>query len=194
MNANDYQYQAARTLIAEPDAEYTPEELMLVWNALGLAGEAGEVADLIKKSVFHRHALDRTKLVKELGDVLWYVAALCTKLGIHMDDVMAANIEKLRQRYPAGYSSEASKHKPDELGSEFAALDLVGDLSLEDRKVLVRLSAALQSSTEAIRFMSLIRAFAERSIWSFEVAAESVITDLAAGLSREYLTQLLTAE
>lgn len=114
MDANEYQYAAGRTLIAEPDAEYSGEEIMLVWNALGLAGEAGEVSDLIKKSVFHRHTLDRAALVKELGDVLWYVAALCTKIGIHMDDVMALNIEKLRQRYPAGYSSEASKHKPDE--------------------------------------------------------------------------------
>lgn len=113
MYANDYQYQASRTLIAEPDAEYTGEEIMLVWNALGLAGEAGEVADLVKKAVFHRHPLDREKLIKELGDVLWYVAALCTKLGVHMDDVMAANIAKLRTRYPDGYSSAASLQRRD---------------------------------------------------------------------------------
>lgn len=108
MDAYLYQVLARRTLIDQPDAEYTGDEIMLVWNALGLAGEAGEVADTIKKAVFHRHPLNRDELVKELGDVLWYVAALCTKLDVNMADVMHANIEKLKARYPDGYSSERS--------------------------------------------------------------------------------------
>jgi len=111
VNADEYQRLAGRTLIDGPDAEYTPLETMLVWNALGLTGEAGEVADLIKKGVFHRHGVDHDKLVKELGDVLWYVAALCSKLGVSLSDVMQANVDKLRARYPDGYSSEASKHR-----------------------------------------------------------------------------------
>lgn len=106
--ANDYQQQAARTLIDAPDNEYTNEEIMLVWNALGLAGEAGEVADTIKKAVFHQHGLDRDHLIKELGDVLWYVAALCTKLDIPMSLVMERNIAKLRARYPDGWDTERS--------------------------------------------------------------------------------------
>lgn len=113
MTADDYQAAAARTLIDAPDAEYTAAEIMLVWNAIGLAGEAGEVADTIKKAVFHRHGVDRDKLVKELGDVLWYVAALCTKLDVPMADVMVRNIAKLRQRYPEGYSSAASIARKD---------------------------------------------------------------------------------
>jgi NTP pyrophosphatase (non-canonical NTP hydrolase) len=113
IDANAYQEQAARTLIAHPDAEYTPEEIMFVWNALGLAGEAGEVADTIKKAVFHRHGLDREKLIKELGDVLWYLAAICTKLDVSLNLVMDRNIAKLRERYPEGYSSEASKARVD---------------------------------------------------------------------------------
>lgn len=108
MNADDYQRQAGRTLIPTPDAEYTAHELMLVWNAIGLAGEAGEVADHIKKGVFHRHGVDRDTLVKELGDVLWYVAALCTKMDVSLATVMQRNVEKLRRRYPDGYSSAAS--------------------------------------------------------------------------------------
>lgn len=113
MNADEYQSLAGRTLIPSPDAEYTGDEIMLVWNALGLAGEAGEVADTIKKSVFHRHNLDRNELVKELGDVLWYVAALCTKLDIPMSLVMERNIAKLMTRYPNGYSSAASQTRQD---------------------------------------------------------------------------------
>ncbi len=108
MDANEYQKLASRTLIDGPDAEYTSREIMLVWNALGLTGEAGEVADTIKKSVFHRHELDRDELIKELGDVMWYVAALCSKLHVPLNEVMERNIDKLKKRYPVGYSSEAS--------------------------------------------------------------------------------------
>lgn len=118
MDANEYQLLAGRTLIDGPDATYTDLETMLVWNALGLAGEAGEVADTIKKAVFHRHPLDRVELVKELGDVLWYVAALCTKLEIPLENVMILNIQKLRKRYPDGYSSEASLKRDDPSKSE----------------------------------------------------------------------------
>lgn len=104
---HDYQQQAARTLIDSPPF-FTDDEIMLVWNALGLAGEAGEVADTIKKAVFHQHGINRDELIKELGDVLWYVAALCTKLDVSMSEVMERNITKLKARYPDGYSSEAS--------------------------------------------------------------------------------------
>ena len=86
---------------------------MQVWNAIGLAGEAGEVAEHIKKGVFHQHGIDREKLAKELGDVLWYAAALCTKSGLDMGEVMQANVDKLRKRYPNGYSSEDSKRRVD---------------------------------------------------------------------------------
>lgn len=113
MHANNYQALAARTLIDSPDAEYTPEQIMLVWNALGLAGEAGEVADIIKKAVFHQHGLDRDELIKELGDVLWYIAALCSNLDVPLASVMERNIAKLNQRYPDGYSSAASKTRKD---------------------------------------------------------------------------------
>lgn len=109
MNANEYQALAGRTLIDRPDFNITDRDVMIVWNAVGLAGEAGEVADLIKKGVFHQHGLDVPKLKKELGDVLWYVAALCSKLDLDLDDVMASNIEKLKARYPEGYNSEASQ-------------------------------------------------------------------------------------
>ncbi len=116
MDATEYQRLASRTLIDSPDAEYDGLEIMLVWNALGLAGESGEVADIIKKAVFHRHGLDEStvqKLIKELGDVLWYVAALCTKINVPMSTVMECNITKLQQRYPDGYSSKNSINRKD---------------------------------------------------------------------------------
>jgi NTP pyrophosphatase (non-canonical NTP hydrolase) len=108
MDATTYQELAGRTLIEEPDFTITSDEVMIAWNAIGLAGEAGEVADLVKKGIFHQHGLDLEKVKKELGDVLWYVAALCSKLDLSLSDVMAANVEKLRARYPEGYSAQAS--------------------------------------------------------------------------------------
>lgn len=105
MTANTYQELASRTLLDEPDFEITDAQVMISWNVLGLAGEAGEVADLIKKQIYHQHGLDREALKKELGDVLWYVAALCSNVGLSLDDVMRANIEKLKARFPEGYDA-----------------------------------------------------------------------------------------
>jgi NTP pyrophosphatase (non-canonical NTP hydrolase) len=91
-------------------------EQALINAALGLTGEAGEFADLVKKVVFHDHPLDnatRQKMVKELGDILWYLPLACYALGVPLDTVAAENIEKLRQRYPEGFDSQRSINKTD---------------------------------------------------------------------------------
>jgi len=108
MDASNYQQLASRTLIDRPDFAIGDTDMMILWNALGLAGEAGEVAETVKKGVLHQHGLDAEKMKKELGDVLWYVAALCTKLDLDMGAVMFANIEKLKVRYPDGFKSTDS--------------------------------------------------------------------------------------
>ncbi len=120
MKVNDYQSLAMRTndglctsrvLKAIEDFVSTPgspDTGDLLNGALGITGEAGEVADMIKKHVFHGHDLDIDSLVKEIGDVCWYVALLCTAIGVDMASVMEKNIEKLKTRYPEGFSEEAS--------------------------------------------------------------------------------------
>jgi NTP pyrophosphatase (non-canonical NTP hydrolase) len=88
----------------------------LAISGLGIAGEAGEVADLLKKICGHGHRVDadtRTKLRKELGDVLWYISDLSSLLGFTLEEVAADNIYKLKQRYPEGFSSEASQNRKD---------------------------------------------------------------------------------
>ena len=105
MDAKEYQQLAARTLLKEPGFKISNNEMMIVWNALGLAGEAGEVADLVKKAVFHQHGIVKENLANELGDVLWYIAALCSDLELDLGDVMQMNIDKLKARYPDGFSS-----------------------------------------------------------------------------------------
>lgn len=115
MIGNDYQAEAARTLIEKPDHAFSDRDLMLMWCALGLAGEAGETVDALKKAICHQHGLDVALLRKELGDVLWYVAGLCTLLEVDLSDVMAENIAKLRARYPEGYSSARSRTRTEGL-------------------------------------------------------------------------------
>lgn len=83
--------------------------------AMGLSGESGEITDHIKKHLFHGHDLDRDHLIEELGDVLWYINYMATTLGFSLDDVMERNLQKLRKRYPNGFSSERSKNRDKEV-------------------------------------------------------------------------------
>jgi len=106
MTLEEYQRLAARTI----GRDRTPEQ-QLANAALGLAGEAGEVADIMKKHLYHDWPLDRDAVAKELGDCLWYVAAMATALDMRLDEIAGGNIEKLRRRYPEGFSAERSLNR-----------------------------------------------------------------------------------
>lgn len=110
LTLNDYQALSDRTS-RFTDGHHRPLEERVVIAALGLAGEAGEVADIIKKMAGHGHALDRERLKDELGDVLWYIAELSVAIGLTLEEVGLANVDKLRRRYPEGFSHEASKNR-----------------------------------------------------------------------------------
>jgi NTP pyrophosphatase (non-canonical NTP hydrolase) len=86
----------------------TTEEQELSNIAMGIGGEAGELVDLLKKVIHHGHEMDRDKLIKELGDLKYYVTRLQMFYGISDDIVMMENVIKLRSRYPEGFSSQAS--------------------------------------------------------------------------------------
>jgi len=114
MKANDYQKLASRTIVPKPDFEITPHQVMASWWAIGLTGEAGEVADLIKKGIYHQQGIDQPKLKKELGDVMWYLSALCTEFGFTLEEVMQQNIDKLKARFPEGYDPERTTFRDGE--------------------------------------------------------------------------------
>ena len=80
-------------------------------GCLGLAGEAGETLDMVKKWVFHEKAIDFEHLKKEIGDVMWYVAMLCESFGFDLDEILQMNIDKLRARYPEGFDTERANHR-----------------------------------------------------------------------------------
>ena len=103
MNMNEYQELASRTANSHRGE--------IVNYALGIAGEAGEVADLVKKASFHGHCIEKEEIAKELGDVLWYLSNLARLAGVDLEDVAVMNIEKLKKRYPEGFSTEASQNR-----------------------------------------------------------------------------------
>ena len=78
---------------------------------LGLAGECGEVCDVMKKSLFQGHTLDRAHLIEELGDCAWYLAEAASGLGVSLEDILLQNIAKLKRRYPAGFDPERSMNR-----------------------------------------------------------------------------------
>lgn len=80
-------------------------------GCLGLAGESGEVLDMVKKWVFHEKDLDKDHLKKELGDVMWYVAMLCESFGFSLDEILQMNVDKLKARYPEGFDPEKANHR-----------------------------------------------------------------------------------
>ncbi|WP_232329777.1 MULTISPECIES: nucleoside triphosphate pyrophosphohydrolase family protein [unclassified Sporosarcina] len=79
--------------------------------AMGLSGEAGEVVDLLKKHVYHEHPLDREELAGELGDTLHYLSGLASMNGLTLEEIAIKNIEKLKKRYPNGFSKEDSLNR-----------------------------------------------------------------------------------
>lgn len=103
LNLNKYQELAVRTSGAGKEGENRQ-----VIAALGLAGEAGEFANLIKKLVAHGHKISKNELTDELGDVLWYLAEAASSCNIKLEDIAHQNIEKLKARYPDGFSQERS--------------------------------------------------------------------------------------
>lgn len=110
MTLTEYQLQAART------AKRGDFEFDLIHVALGATGEAGELADAIKRFAIYRHGLDGQHVLEELGDLLWFVALGCTVMGVTLDEVAEANIAKLRRRYPDRYSDALAAARLDKEG------------------------------------------------------------------------------
>lgn len=104
MNMNEYQKRAGEYSSHGDESHQanpgTRDHFSMV--GLGITGEAGEFADLVKKILFHGHVTDIQKLKKELGDVLWYVQEGARAAGLTLDDVAKANLDKLALRYPEG--------------------------------------------------------------------------------------------
>ena len=106
MTLNEYQQLALTTLnpaLSKKD--------VLINGVMGLCGESGEAIDIVKRHLAQGHELDREHLIKELGDVAWYLAETAYALDVPLEEVCQRNIDKLKARYPEGFSTERSIHR-----------------------------------------------------------------------------------
>lgn len=106
MTINEYQSLAMTTLnpaLSQKD--------VLINAVMGLCGESGEAIDIVKKHLHQGHELDKEKLIKELGDIAWYLAEAATALGVPLEDVLQGNIDKLKKRFPEGFDTQKSIHR-----------------------------------------------------------------------------------
>ena len=108
MTINEYQRLAMTTLNPALD-----QKDVLINGVMGLCGESGEAIDIVKKWLAQGHSLDREKLIKELGDIAWYLAETAWALEVPLEDVLQGNIDKLKARYPEGFDTGRSLNRTD---------------------------------------------------------------------------------
>jgi NTP pyrophosphatase (non-canonical NTP hydrolase) len=106
MTINEYQTKALRTAKGLNTSDYG-----IVNGVLGLCGEAGECADIVKKHIFQGHAFDINHMAKELGDVAWYLAVTAHIIGYDLESIFEMNINKLLERYPNGFDPARSLNR-----------------------------------------------------------------------------------
>ena len=109
MRVNDYQKAAMATLNPALD-----KKDVLINSVMGLCGESGEAIDIVKKWLMQGHELNKEHLVKELGDVAWYLAEAATALDIPLEAVFQGNLDNLRQRFPNGFDTGASVNRKED--------------------------------------------------------------------------------
>ena len=123
MTGSEYQRQAMRTNDRQATGRVTnaiewilkaskPIDIGGLFDAcLGLSGEVGELNDIVKKWIFHESNFNTEHMKKELGDVMWYVAMFCESMNWDLNEILSMNIEKLKMRYPEGFSVERANNR-----------------------------------------------------------------------------------
>lgn len=103
-----FQEEALRSMRSD-----LPYEAICSNMCMGLAGETGETVDIFKKHIYQGKDLDINDVIEEIGDILWYIANLCNVNKITMKECMDSNVEKLRKRYPNGFSVKDALERAD---------------------------------------------------------------------------------
>lgn len=115
MNTEQFDLHVAR-LMKDPEevmATITPAKMNLIHAAIGISGEAGELLDAVKKHVFYNKPLDVNNVIEELGDIEFYCSTLRQQIETSRDEILIANHQKLKHRYPEGYSDAAAIARAD---------------------------------------------------------------------------------
>lgn len=109
MTINEYQQDVLRT-----ESASSHKYPRILHGMMGLCGEAGEAMDVLKKTMFQKHPLDKTHLALELGDVAYYLALAADALGYDLETLLKMNVDKRQARYPDGFDSERSINRDPE--------------------------------------------------------------------------------
>lgn len=96
----------------------TPSQCELLHAAIGIAGEAGELLDAVRKHVFEGEPLDRENVIEELGDLCFYLEAACQSIKMKRADIEELNMAKLFERYKDGYTDQQAITRADKAGAE----------------------------------------------------------------------------
>jgi len=119
MNTTEISHKNMVSVLTKPGYEIktqlTAKDCHHIHMAMGIAGEAGELLDAVKKNTMYRKPLDLTNIIEELGDIEFYMEGLRASLGISRQEVLEANIVKLNKRYTAGYSDVAAIIRADKI-------------------------------------------------------------------------------
>lgn len=91
----------------------TPSQCELLHAAIGIAGEAGELLDAVRKHVFDGQPLDRENVIEELGDLCFYMEAAMQVIGVTREEIEQRNMTKLSKRYEGGYSDQQAQERKD---------------------------------------------------------------------------------
>jgi len=140
MNDAEYRKLALRTECSQQDAlqrlidnDYSlnPFLVRLMHSAIGCGSEAGEFLSLIQDYVYYGKPIDKTKILKELGDIVWYINQACDELGVDISTLKVSNIAKLEARYPDKFS----EYRADRSFRNESEEDKAIDKRLEDPKL-----------------------------------------------------------
>lgn len=118
-------YQAQRHKFPDHTGVHPPENsgAMLLHGVIGLTGEVGELATAVEHYAYYKKEFDRSNVIEELGDALWYIAELCDALDVSMEQVMSLNIMKLRKRFPEKFDHDLAKEENRDREGEAKAME-----------------------------------------------------------------------
>lgn len=114
MTPEEFVEECRRTEKREDWGEITPElsnNVRLLYTLIGLSTEVGEALDVFKKCLFYKKPFDLEHFASECGDVLWYLTMAADIAGYSLEDLMQINVNKLKKRYPEGFSIDKAVHR-----------------------------------------------------------------------------------
>ena len=122
MDSKTYQAGVSRTLAQRPNRKVSDKEFNILHAALGTVTEAAEIADIMKGVLIKGKELDKDHLIEEVGDVMYYLGVIANETGVSFEDIMEVNANKLKARYPNGFTAEKYDRDNRNLSAEQIAM------------------------------------------------------------------------